>query len=60
MYPDSCELRFSSVKEGVFLLDAGNTLYLYLARQFHPNYCMALFGRDKLAKGERVDEETIV
>lgn len=60
LYPDACELRFASVKEGVFLLDAGNALYLYLARQFHPNYSLALFGKDKLVKGERLDEELII
>lgn len=45
IYPDSCELRFSSVREGVFLMDAGTALYLYLSKNYHPNYCLALFGK---------------
>lgn len=60
IYPDPCELRFGSVKEGVFLMDAGNTLYLFLAKNYHPNYCLALFGKEKLLKTDKVDEETII
>jgi hypothetical protein len=54
MYPDVCELKFESVKEGVFLLDSGSTLYLYFAKTYHPNYSLALFGREKLIKGEHL------
>lgn len=59
LYPDSCELRFSSVKEGLFLMDAGHALYLFMGRQYHPNYCLALFGKEKLLKTDKADEETI-
>lgn len=54
IYPDVCELKFESVKDGVFLLDSGSTLYLYFAKTYHPNYSLALFGREKLIKGEHL------
>jgi hypothetical protein len=59
IYPDLCELKFSSVKDGVFLLDCGVALYLFIARTCHPNYLAALFGKEKLGKGEVVGEEQI-
>lgn len=59
VYPDACELRFSSVKEGVFLMDAGPVLYLFIARHCHPNYILSLFGKEKLTKGEHLTEDTI-
>jgi hypothetical protein len=60
VYPDACELRFSSVKEGLFLLDAGVALYLYVSRQCHPHYLQSLFGKEKLLKTDQVSEETIL
>jgi hypothetical protein len=59
VYPDICELRFASVKEGIFMMDSGFALYLFIAKSYHPNYLAALFGREKLAKGEVVGEELI-
>ena len=56
IYPDACELRFASVKEGIFLMDAGNTLYLFLAKNYNPKLCYALFGREKLLKTDKVNE----
>lgn len=41
-------------------MDAGNALYLYLAKNYHPRYCLALFGKEKLLKTDKVDEETII
>jgi hypothetical protein len=41
-------------------MDAGNVLYLYFAKAYHPNYCLALFGKEKWGKGEHMDEESIV
>jgi hypothetical protein len=45
IYPDVCALRFSSVKEGIFLMDTGFAIYLYIAKSCHPNYLAALFGK---------------
>ena len=45
IYPDACELRFSNVKEGMILLDVGQALYLYVAKNCHPNYVVSLFGK---------------
>ncbi len=41
-------------------MDSGYALYLYLAKQYHPNYCISLFGKEKLVKTDKVDEQTIV
>lgn len=41
-------------------MDAGHALFLFLARQYHPNYCLALFGKEKITKNDKVDEDTIV
>lgn len=60
VYPDACELRFASVKEGLFLMDAGQALYLYVSKQCHPNYLLSLFGKEKLLKNDHMNEETIV
>lgn len=54
-----CDLRFQSVKEGLFLLDAGVALYLYISRTYHPDYLRALFGKDKLVKGDVLSEDMI-
>ena len=59
IYPDACELRFNSVKEGLFLMDAGVALYLYISKQCHPNYLLSLFGKEKILKNDHVNEETI-
>lgn len=45
IYPDLCELKFASVKEGVYLMDAGSVLYLYFAKTYHPNFCLSLLGK---------------
>ena len=59
IYPDACELRFNNVKEGMFLFDVGQALYLYVAKNCHPNYVVSLFGKQKLLKNDHVSEETI-
>lgn len=59
IYPDVCDLRFQSVKEGLFLLDAGVALYLYISRSYHPDYLRALFGKEKLVKGDVLSEDMI-
>ena len=56
IYPDVCELKFHSVKEGLFLLDAGLALYLFIAKSYHPDYLRALFGKEKFVKGEVMGE----
>ena len=45
IYPDACELRFDNVKEGMFLMDAGIALYLFVSKNCHPNYIYSLFGK---------------
>ena len=47
------------MKEGLFLLDAGIALYLFIAKSYHPDYLRALFSKEKLVKGDVVGEETI-
>ena len=55
IYPDVCELRFSSIKEGVFLMDAGESIYLYFAKTYHPNFSLSLFGKEKLTKADALN-----
>ena len=59
IYPDVCQLKFSSVTDGLFLMDTGFVLYLFIAKTYHPNYLLALFAKDKILKGETVNEEMI-
>ena len=59
LYPDICDLRFSSVKEGLFLMDASSILYLYISKSCHPNYLLSLFGKEKFGKHEHLTEELI-
>ena len=40
-------------------MDAGTVLYLFVARQCHPHYLQALFGKEKLLKTDQVSEETV-
>lgn len=60
IYPEVCELKFSSVKEGVFLLDNGVSLMLYIARSCDPYIMKVLFGKEKFSKGEQVSEDSIL
>jgi len=45
IYPDVCELKFNSVKDGMFLLDNGFSLYLYIAKTCNPNLLRMLYGK---------------
>lgn len=40
-------------------MDTGFTLYLYISKTCHPNYLLALFGREKVGKGEALTEQMI-
>jgi len=44
------------VKEGLFLMDAGSNLYLYIAKNCHENYLYSLFGKPKLSKTDILNE----
>jgi hypothetical protein len=39
------ELKFNSVKDGMFLMDWGLGLILYIAKQYDPNLLKQLFGK---------------
>lgn len=45
VYPDVCELKFNSVKEGIFLLDNGLSLYLYISKNCDPHLLKMLYGK---------------
>lgn len=45
IYPDVCELKFNSVKDGIFLLDNGLSLYLYIAKTCDPQLLKMLYGK---------------
>lgn len=36
-------------------MDIGNALYLYIAKQYHPNYTLALFSKEKVTKQDKLD-----
>jgi len=44
-------LKFSSVKEGIFLLDNGISLYLYISKIVDPHFLKMILGKDRFAKG---------
>ena len=50
IYPEVCELKFASVKEGMFLMDNGMSLCLYIAKVCDPYFLKALFGKEKFSK----------
>jgi hypothetical protein len=56
-YPELCDLKFSSVQHGVFLLDNGLSLYLYFSKACDPIYLKMLFGKEKFSKGEELSED---
>ena len=36
IYPESIEPKFNNIKEGIYLLDCGLSLYLYIGKQCPP------------------------
>jgi hypothetical protein len=56
IYPEVCELKFISVKEGMYLMDNGMCMWLYISKVCDPSYLIALFGKDKFSKGEQLTE----
>ena len=50
VYPEVCELKFSSVKEGMYLMDNGACMWLYVSKTCDPFYLKCLFGKDKFSK----------
>lgn len=50
MYPPSIEVKFQNIKEGLFLLDNGLSLYLFIAQQCDPNLITDVFGKNKITK----------
>ncbi len=36
VYPETIEPKFNNIKEGMFLLDCGIALYLYIGKQCSP------------------------
>jgi hypothetical protein len=60
VYPDVCELKFSSVKEGMYLMDSGLCLWLYVSKTCDPFFLKSLFGKDKFSKNEQLTEENFL
>lgn len=56
VYPNTVELRFQNTKDGLFLLDDGIALYLFIARQCPPEVIMDVFGKPKLTKNDHLTE----
>ncbi len=45
IYPDMCDLKFSSISEGLFLLDNGRALYIFIAKKHDSYQVKKLFGK---------------
>jgi hypothetical protein len=48
-------MRFHNVKEGLFLLDNGIALYLFIAKQCPPNLLSEVFGKAKISKNDELN-----
>ena len=59
VYPSTIEAKFINTKEGLFLMDDGLALYLFVARQCHPQILSDVFGKQKLSKNDALSEELI-
>lgn len=44
-YPPTVQVKFESIKNGLFLLDNGLYLYLYIAADCNPSLLKHIFGR---------------
>lgn len=58
IYPEVCELKFSSVKEGMYLLDNGLSLFLYISKVCDPILLKMLFGKEKFTKTDHLSEDS--
>jgi len=47
------EIKFSNVKQGMFLLDAGLALYLFM-KQCDPTLSASIFGKPKISKNDEL------
>jgi hypothetical protein len=57
VYPPTEELRFESVKTGLFLLDCGTELYLYISKFCDLDLLERVFGKAKFKQNEMLEEE---
>lgn len=54
IYPPTVEVKFANVRIGIFLLDNGLSLYLFIAKQCDLDLLKNLFGKQKISKHDHL------
>jgi hypothetical protein len=57
VYPEMLEAKFPNVKDGLFVLDCGLALYLYIGKSCPPEHLKELFGKQKISRNEHLTED---
>lgn len=60
MYPPTVEIKFHNVKDGLFLLDMGLALYLFIAKQCDGGLLQEVFGKPKFSKNDELNEQVLM
>lgn len=60
IYPNTVEIKFHNVKDGLYLLDVGLALYLFIAKQCDAGLLQEIFGKSKLTKNDELNEEVLM
>lgn len=59
VYPPTVEPRFQNIREGLFLLDNGISLYLFVAKQCDPGLLQEVFGKAHLTRYDALSEQVV-
>jgi hypothetical protein len=54
VYPNTLELSFNNAKEGLYLLDDGLAMYLFVAKYCDESLMKSVFGKSKFANNEQL------
>jgi hypothetical protein len=52
VYPPTVDIKFHNVKDGMYLMDVGIALYLFIAKQCDPTLSSQILGKQKFSKND--------
>lgn len=59
-YPPTVDIKFHNVKSGLFLMDVGLALYLFIAKDCDPHLLTEVLGKPKFNKNDEINEEVLM
>lgn len=59
VYPPTVKVGFEETRNGLFLMDCGLTLYLFIAKEYNSALIKEVLGIDKLSKNDTLNEDLL-